>query len=181
MKSDPTNIVNIAYDEMKAIADKYQLEWLITITHLESNVIRSEIFSPSTEWGVALDGSKQVISVITNMTAIVNRTARLMFKTILKMDVALRLLTAVMPWEKWHEAFTEMYSWMEEELLVEDIDDLLESVKAAAFDTKAEAAEAMKTSELPEKYKAALSWPTPRTVNKLRQINNALSGKYFGS
>lgn len=165
LQNDP---VVLAYKEIKAIADKYELMGIVVITTKDSSIVKSEILEFNNPVNAVPNTEDDVSSMFGNTVVVVTRTMRLVYRHLLKLDCLLQLVT------KNKENFNEAYTTIESDLDL-DIDEMADSVQAAGVKTQAEA-DVATLDNTPGKITA-----TPRTINKLRQLNNAFIGNYFWS
>lgn len=162
--TDKTSTVHNAYEEILAIAKKYNVSGLVIVSQPNSEYIKACHFpSMKTETG----SINTIASIVNDLWNIINRTFMLLIQNIWTMDITVQSIT-----QGDQDALTTIYNTVEEQMSDgkdEYIDSLVTIVKQTC-----------------DKYvritgKDSATSITPRTVNKIRQIGNALSWEYYTS
>ena len=143
MTRDKTDPVDIAFEEIQAIASKYNLIGLITITTEDSSIIRAEVFEHKDGTLAAQEiTSKKLSKMFANTVAIVHRTMRSVYKNLLTLDVSLQAASGGDRAE-----MDRIYTTIEANL-DSDINEVASVIQAATFATKEDFDKAASASTL---------------------------------
>lgn len=160
--------VQLAYDEIQAITEKYKVTGLCVVSDPKGNHIRSGHFSVNKEM-IFASSPKDASNLINDLACIVNRSYMLLTQNIFKLDITMQSIS---------EGNTQLYNiiYTEAEKIMSDGQEkYLSDLEGALRDTLI----AFKTKTGRDVPDTAPKNIKPKTMNKIRQICNVLAGTYY--